>query len=267
MNRSQPDVIAAVDVGNSRIKLGVYRISDVRSTAANDLPEPISTHDFLPDGDAFARLADALTSHSPADLAWWIGSVERNFASRLVDWLRTNGAKQIVMMSCGDLPLVVSVPRPDMVGIDRLLAAVAVNRLREGGQPAIIADLGTAITVDLVAADGGFRGGAILPGIAMAARSLHDFTDLLPLIEMSELRDPPPPLGTSTVDAMRSGIYWGAIGGIRHLIDLLAADGGGEPQIYLTGGAAPTVAHLVAPQARYVEHLTLAGIALTAAES
>lgn len=265
MSKSLPDVIAAVDVGNSRIKVGVYRTDDVIAAGEGSLPEPIVTHDLMPMQDAFAQLGDGLASYAPADLAWWIGSVERTYASRLVDWLRTAGATRIVMMTCSDLPLAVSLSRPDMVGIDRLLAAVTANRLREDGRPALIADLGTAITVDLVSADGAFMGGAILPGIAMAARSLHDFTDLLPLIEMTELREPPPALGTSTVDAMRSGIYWGAIGGIRHLIELLSADASGEPQVFLTGGAAPAVAHLVAPQARYVQHLTLAGIALTAA--
>lgn len=264
MTKPQPKAIAAVDVGNSRIKVGVYLTDAIAATAEGQLPEPIVTRDLLPEDDAVARLGDSLASYTPVDLAWWIGSVERTYASRLVDWLRTNGAKRMVMMTRGDLPLAVSLPRPDMVGIDRLLAAVAVNRLRDRGRPAMIADLGTAITVDLISADGAFQGGAILPGIAMAARSLHDFTDLLPLIEMAELREPPPALGTSTVDAMRSGIYWGAIGGIRQLIDLLSADACGRPQVYLTGGAAPAVARLVAREARYFEHLTLAGIALAA---
>ena len=64
-------------------------------------------------------------------------------------------------------------PWPDMVGIDRLVDAVAVNRLRDAKRSAAIVDVGTAITVDLVSANGAFLGGAILPGIAMAARALH----------------------------------------------------------------------------------------------
>ena len=59
----------------------------------------------------------------------------------------------------------------------------------------MIVDVGSAITVDLVSADGAFLGGAILPGIAMSARALHEFTDLLPLVDMSELTAPPPALG------------------------------------------------------------------------
>ena len=109
-----------------------------------------------------------------------------------------------------------------MVGIDRLLAAVAANRLRNPKRPAVIVDLGTAITVDLVDAEGVFRGGAILPGIAISARAMHDYTDLLPHIPMAELEEPPPALGRATVPAMRSGLYWGAVGAVRELIERLA---------------------------------------------
>lgn len=264
MTERQRAAIAAVDIGNSRIKVGLYFKSKIADTAGDELPDPERTFDLMPNVDSFEQLGDWLAPQQPADLAWWIGSVQRTFASRLVDWLRSSSAEQIVMLTYRDLPLVVSLPRPDMVGIDRLLAALAVNRIRPPDRPAIIVDLGTAITVDLVSVQGDFLGGAILPGIAMAARSLHEFTDLLPLLDMTTLAEPPVALGTATIEAMRSGIYWGAVGGIRHLISLLSAGTGGEPQVYLTGGAAPTVANLIAPAASYAPHLTLAGIALAA---
>jgi type III pantothenate kinase len=218
----------------------------------------------VPSLECFQRLGDWLAPHRPGDLSWWIGSVQRTYTSQLVEWLRESGAKQIVMLASGDLRLTVSLPRPDMVGIDRLLAALAANRVRPPDRPAIVVGLGTAITVGLVSSQGAFLGGAILPGIAMAARSLHEFTDLLPLLDMTTLAEPPAALGTSTVEAMQSGLYWGAVGGIRHLIDLMS--GGGAPQVYLTGGAAASVAGLIAPDAQYLPHLTLAGIALAAAQ-
>ena len=257
--------IAAVDIGNSRIKVGLYDLQDIGQVAHDALPEPQRSIELTPSVDGFARISDWLLPREPQELAWWIGSVQRTFSSQLVEWLRQHDARRITMIASGDLPLVVSVPRPDMVGIDRLLAALAANRLRPPDGGAIVVDLGTAITVDLVSQQGAFLGGAILPGIAMAARSLHEFTDLLPLIEMSTLAEPPTALGTGTVEAMRSGIYWGAIGGARHLIDLMSTATTGDPQVYLTGGAAPAVADLLWPAAKYVQHLTLAGIALTAA--
>jgi type III pantothenate kinase len=160
----------------------------------------------------------------------------------------------------------VSLERPDMVGIDRLLDALAANRLRQPGRAAIVVDVGSAVTVDLVSPDGAFCGGAILPGIGMSARALHEFTDLLPLLDLSELTAPPPPLGTATVPAMQSGLFWGTVGAIRELSQQMG-DGLAEPaQLILAGGAGPAVAKLLGPEARFVPHLTLSGIALTRGE-
>jgi type III pantothenate kinase len=80
------------------------------------------------------------------------------------------------------------------------------------------------------------------------------------------LAEPPAALGTSTADAMRSGMYWGAVGGVKQLIELLSKSVDGMPEILLTGGAAPAVAGLLAPSASYAPHLTLAGIALAATQ-
>jgi len=167
-------------------------------------------------------------------------------------------------VAAADLPLTVRLPRPDMVGIDRLLDALAANRLRQPGRAAVVVDVGSAITVDLVGEDGAFLGGAILPGIGMAARAMHEFTDLLPLIEMSELAAPPPPLGTATVPAIKSGLFWGAVGAIRELVGRLGEGLTQPPHVFLSGGAGPAVADLLGPDARCVPHLTLAGIALAA---
>ena len=255
--------LIAVDVGNSRIKLGLFR-----QTVAAGLPEPEATLHLtgrLPEFDQLDAWLAATGSGDP--LRWHLGSVNRPAASRLIDWLRDHRPDdEIMLLTSGDLPLAVNLPRPDMVGVDRLLDALAANRLRTPGRPAVVVDAGSAITVDLVDASGAFLGGAILPGIAMSARALHEFTDLLPLIDMTELAEPPPALGTATVAAMRSGLFWGAVGAVRQLVEQFT--GGhhvpmvGDAEVFLTGGAGPVVAELMGTAARYVPHLTLAGIAL-----
>jgi type III pantothenate kinase len=199
---------------------------------------------------------------------WWIASVNRPAATRLIEWLHEHRPDdRVVLLASGDLPLIVRLERPDMVGIDRLVDAVAVNRLRDADRPAVIVDVGTAITVDLVSADGAFLGGAILPGIQMAARALHHFTDLLPLVDVSELASPPPALGNATVSAMKSGLFWGAVGAIRQLIEQLSkAASGAPPQVYLTGGAGIAVAQLLGGETCYAPNLTLSGIAQAAVE-
>ena len=298
LNRS----FIAVDIGNARMKLGLF----VGGCVAG-LPEPVRTLPLLgnePDLNQIEPWLADIPRHGGADIPvcpvkcdlqgrqeclphlthqWWIASVNRPAATRLVDWLSEHRPDdRITLLASGDLPLLVRLERPDMVGIDRLVDAVAVNRLRDASRPAVIVDVGTAITVDLVSADGAFLGGAILPGIQMSARALHEFTDLLPLVDVSELTTPPPALGAATVPAMESGLFWGAVGAVRQLIEQLhkAATGGrayeswggsltaapadGGPQIFLTGGAGVSVANLLGPNARYVPNLTLAGIALTA---
>jgi type III pantothenate kinase len=252
--------LIAVDVGNSRVKLG--RFDDVRASHGR-LPTPAATLD-LAEPAQFDRISAWLASRPADDFRWYIGSVQRAVSSTLIDWLREHGARQITLLASFDLPLRVSLPRPDMVGIDRLLGAVAVNHIRNSNSPAIVVDLGTAITVDLVEVDGAFAGGAILPGIGLSARALHEFTDLLPQLDMHALAEPPSALGTDTIAAMRAGIYWGAVGGVRQLIELLGRQLAGAPQVFLTGGAAPAVAHLIAADAGYQAHLVLSGIALAA---
>ncbi len=253
--------ILAVDVGNARIKIGRFAPEHVAG-----LPEPEQTLSLCgrePELDQLAAWL-AAAGDSPG-CHWWIASVNRPATTRLVDWVRQHRPDDpLTLLSAGDLPLAVDVRRPDMVGVDRLLDAVAANRLRSPGRPAVVVDLGTAITVDLVSAAGVFCGGAILPGIEMSARAMHEFTDLLPLIEMSELDQPPPALGTATVPAMRSGLYWLAVGAVRELTARLSSDSKGPPEIFLTGGAGPAMAEAIGGAARLVPHLTLAGIALAA---
>ena len=260
--------LIAVDVGNSRIKLGLFR-----DGCRQGLPEPVSALHLDGCQPEFQRLADWLAGFGPdacvgplapntviGRVRWHIASVNRPTALRLIDWLRDHRSEdEIMLLTSADLPLVVRLPRPDMVGVDRLLDAVAANCLRTPRRKAVVVDVGSAITVDLVDAEGEFLGGAILPGIAMSARALHEFTDLLPELDMAELAEPPPALGTSTLAAMRRAVL-GAVGAVRQLVQQLAA---GDAEIFLTGGAGPAVAALLGKEARFVPHLTLAGIALT----
>jgi type III pantothenate kinase len=203
---------------------------------------------------------------NPAAYGWAIASVNHPVADRLLAWLARRDVTQPRVLSHLDMPLAIEVESPDRVGIDRLANAVAVNRLRPANAGAIIVDLGTAIKVDLVTPHGAFAGGAILPGIAMAARALHEFTHLLPLVSVS---DPPEPLGTSTRKAMSSGLYWGAVGAVRELVARLS-DARQNMAIYLTGGAAPNVSAILEQESQqpplFVPHLTLSGIAQAAIE-
>jgi len=260
--------LVAVDIGNTRLKLGLF---DSGSTAnaphINHLPVPIQSL-ALPSADWDKAVLRHWMTNVPAATKWWIASVNRTAAARLAESIRSiDPPASLRMLSHGDLPIAIAVKEPEKVGIDRLAAAAAADRLREPARVAIIVHVGTAIVVDLVGTDGRFCGGAILPGIAMSARALHEFTDLLPQSPMQELGEPPAALGASTLEAIHSGLYWGAIGAMRELamrlLDSPVASGA-KADVFLTGGAAPSVAAQLGPNARYVEHLVLSGIALAA---
>lgn len=252
--------LVAVDVGNSRVKLGRFDLS----VGSAKLPEPTETL-TLDSSLESAELTAWLTRSAHAE--WRIASVQRTTTAALQDRLRQANITNIKLLVARDLPLVVGLPEPDRVGIDRLVNAVAANHLRTADQGAIVIDIGSAITVDAVSNAGTFLGGAILPGIGMSARALHEFTDLLPLSEMTELRDAPAALGLNTIAALRSGLFWGAVGAIREIAGRLAGELP-RPTLFLTGGAAPSVVQYLAStdgySVQFVPHMTLAGIALSA---
>ena len=263
--------LIAVDIGNARIKVGFFEQPD-SVEAARSLPEPrcvLPLSGESPELDKLpgwiGRQVQAISVASDDPLSWWIGSVNRPAATRLIDWLHDNRPDDTVtLLASADLPLEVGLDRADMVGIDRLIDAVAANRLRDPRRPAVVVDVGTAITVDLISARGVFMGGAIMPGIAMAAKALDEFTDMLPLIDMSELSAPPPAVGTSTVPAMKSGLFWGAVGAIRQLVERMSEGSPQSAQVIITGGAGPAVTQLLGTSAMHVPQLTLAGIAVSA---
>lgn len=250
----------AVDIGNNRIKLGRFA-----AVAAATLPLPSATFQLDAAQPDLEDLGQWLAADAVAPTRWWIACVNRPALTCLVSWIRARRPQdRITLLAAGDLPLVVQVERPDMVGIDRLLDAVGANQLRDPQRPAVVVDIGSATTVDWVSRDGVFLGGAILPGLAMSARALHEFTDLLPLVDLSQLEVPPPALGRATVPAMRAGLFWGAVGAIRQLVERLGEELGAAPQVFISGGASPAVAAALGPAVEHVPHLLLGSIALVA---
>ena len=144
----QATALVAVDVGNARIKLGLFA-----GGCAAGIAEPLRTLPLGGDAPELEQITPWLAEEARDELAWWIASVNRSAATGVIDWLSAHRPRdRITLLAAGDLPLEVRLERPDMVGIDRLVDAVAVNRLRDAGRAAVIVDVGTAITVDLVSA-------------------------------------------------------------------------------------------------------------------
>lgn len=156
-----------------------------------------------------------------------------------------------------DQPIGADVAEPDKVGTDRLCAAAAAFA---GCQSAcVVADFGTALTIDLVSDNGVFLGGTIAPGVALAARALHEHTALLPLVEVGV---PDETLGKDTRSAIRSGIYAMMVGALREVTERFATEIGKWPPLIVTGGDAVGIATQANFIDRVVPDLCLDGIAL-----
>jgi type III pantothenate kinase len=265
--------LIAVDIGNSWIKLGRFEGS-IGAKAAT-LPEPAATLE-LPltnRGGEFdgKRLAAWCAENCAAGATWRVGSVHRGAAEQLAAVvnevrLSTSRDQPFCLLTYRDVPLAIDVDSPERVGIDRLLGALAANYLRQRDRTAIVVDLGTAIKVDLVTAEGAFAGGAILPGLSMSARALEEQTDALPHVTVERWQAPPPVLGKSTVPAIESGLFWGAVGAVRELVGHFSEGLEAPPQVFATGGNSrlivePLKSGRILP-VLHVPHLVLSGIAL-----
>lgn len=275
---NQPSSLLLIDAGNTRVKAGVC-LPPARDARA--LPH-FTTCIAIPCGSSlpWQGLADP-RSGSPGFTAAIAGSNPNEVARILREW-PDGWPPPLVVNDRRTFPLTIDVDFPDKVGIDRLLGAVAANVVREPNQPAVIISSGTATTVDYVNEHGHFCGGAILPGFELCAKALHQYTALLPLIEMDAVLEDggiPAEIGRNTHAAMTSGLYWGHVGAVKELLLRLmhVARSGDRPQpvsgdrpqleplVLLTGGAAPLLRPHLPGAVRSEPHLALQGLALVVA--
>lgn len=126
---------------------------------------------------------------------------------------------------------------PREVGGDRIAHTAAAFHLYGG--PVIIVDMGTATVFDTVSKEGDFIGGAIAPGVANAAEAL--FTRAAQLYRV-QLLAPKHAIGTSTVEAMQSGIVFGYVGVVEGIVKRIQKELGEKAKVVATGGNARLIA-------------------------
>jgi len=146
---------------------------------------------------------------------------------------------------------------PASIGADRIADAVAA--VVKYGAPCIAVDFGTATTFNVVNAAHEYIGGAIAPGVMIAAEALFARAAKLPRVE---IKPPPSAIGSSTIEAMQSGLYYGYAGLVDRVLERMIAELQVKPRVIATGG----LVHILAGASKFIEvideTLTLDGLRL-----
>ncbi len=152
---------------------------------------------------------------------------------------------------------VIRYDNPQEVGADRMVNAAGAYH-RYGG-PACVVDFGTATTFDALSAEGDYMGGAIAPGIGIAAEALFQRTAKLPRIGLVR---PPAAIGKTTVQSMQSGLLFGYVGLVEGMVARFRVELGAGMKVVATGGLASLVAAETSTIDAVDPWLTLEGLRL-----
>jgi len=228
-------MLLTIDVGNTNITFGLYQGENLGPRWR------IRTiHDKMP--DEYGILLDQLFRHQgyrPEDVTGVaIASVVPPLTPTFVQVCREYLGQDPLVVDAGVRTGVrIRYENPKEVGADRVVDAAAVRALY--GVPACVVDFGTATTFDAVSAEGDYLGGAIAPGIGIAAQALFERTAKLPRVE---LRRPPSVIGRNTAQSIQSGLLFGYVGLVEGMVARFKAELGPETHVVATGGLAEVIA-------------------------
>jgi type III pantothenate kinase len=246
-------MLLAIDIGNTKVAFGFFEDEKLQTT----LHIATSIHRLT--DEYAATLFELLSYHRIAvqDIKEAIMcSVVPPLASVFQDLCNRYLKIPVLMVEPGIKTGVrIRLDNPREIGGDRIVNAAAAYRLYGG--PAIVIDMGTAITFDVISKEGDYLGGAIVAGMEVSAEALYARTARLPRIELVR---PKEAIGKNTVSAMQSGVIFGYVGLVEGLIERLSSELEGKPKVIGTGG----YAHVIANETKVIEavnpHLTLLGL-------
>jgi type III pantothenate kinase len=247
-------MLLVLDVGNTQTHLGTY-----------DGPELIEHWRFATVRESTADELGAALRNLLALRGLAFGDIDASIVSSTVPQLRPEWTAMARRYLGHDMSLVgpglktgmpIRYDNPREIGPDRLVNAVAGYE-RVGGA-CVIVDFGTAVTHDVVSADGEYLGGVIFPGVEISLEALSERAAALPKIDLT----PPRALiGKSTVDAIRAGVLYGFAGMVDGIVARLHAELG-EFRTLATGGLAGAVVPFCSSIDEVDDLLTLKGLRL-----
>ncbi len=231
-------MLLAIDSGNTNVIFAVYDGEDNLRGSWRVSTDAKRTADEYA---VWLTQLMALEDLTPGDIG---GAIIANVVPATMHALKTlcgrsfNATPMLIGEPGVDVGIAIRIDRPDQVGEDRLVNAVAA--FAKHGGPLIVIDFGTATTFDVIGEDGGYEGSVIAPGINLSLDALERAAAKLPRIAIK--RPPQRVIGQATVPAMESGAYWGYVGLIEGLVARIKAEDGRAMKVVATGGLAPLFA-------------------------
>jgi len=225
--------LLAIDIGNTNIHLGLWNDGAWSyhwraRTVADKMPDEMAVmvRSFLNEADIDYGAIDGVI----------LGSVVPTLTLAFTELSqRYMNIDPLVVDHRINTGIRIAIDQPQQAGADRIANSAAVHALYGG--PAVVVDFGTATNFDVVSADGAYCGGAIAPGIGIAHDALVNMTAKLHAVDLCP---PPHAIGTNTIHAMQSGIFWGYVALVEGLVKRLVAEiDADEVKIIATGGLAP----------------------------
>ncbi|MQC27268.1 MAG: type III pantothenate kinase [Chloroflexi bacterium] len=228
-------MLLTIDVGNTNITLGLYE-----GETLGPRWRMATNHQSMP--DEYGLQFMGMFAHAGIDVdsldGICLASVVPPLTGIVVEACRNYLQKDPLVVDAGVKTGVrVLYEDPKAVGADRIVDAAAVQHLYGG--PACVVDFGTGTTFDAITKDGEYLGGAIAPGIGIAAEALFSRAAKLMRVDLTR---PPEAIGRNTTHALQSGLLFGYVGLVEGLVARFRKELGEEMKVIATGGLAEIVA-------------------------
>jgi type III pantothenate kinase len=240
--------LLAIDAGNTRVKWGVHEGAAWTAVGALPTAEAAGLHGLAARHGPFARVIVSNVAGEAVEQA-----LRKALGASAIDFRVIRSGPSCCGVTNG-------YREPGQLGSDRWAALVAAHHAQDGHK--LVVNVGTALTVDALAASGRFEGGLIVPGPALMRRSLGEGTARLRLTEGRFA-----PFPDSTPDAITSGAIQACAGAIERAARAMESRGLGPARVLLSGGAAGEIAPHLGMDYAIHENLVLDGLALMAHES
>jgi type III pantothenate kinase len=249
--------IIAVDIGNTNITIGLFLndaeefIKSVPGRSEKKLTRLLC--------DSWSQIPIAKSSREKKrDGVIVVSSVRPDWTGRVEEIAKKHLDERIYLIG-KDIPLPIRlwVDEPEKLGTDRALSAAAAYAVVENA--VVVADFGTAVTIDLVDENGIFQGGVICPGFEISSQALKDNAAQLQKVKVSRPREP---YGKNTTDAINCGLYYSAVATLQEVVRRYAEKIGTWPYTVITGSAAAIIKDDCEFIDSYVPNLVVKGIVL-----